>query len=228
MTPDNDTRTPRERLAALPADRRAALLDPAEKEFADKGYAGASLNRILVAAGMSKGQAYYYISDKADLYSAVIERALVRMLGSVVLPPEPPRTAAEFWANVRIFLLQVTELWGRHEQAGALARGVFDGHVPQEALSEGLEWLRSEIDRLIGVGQELGAVRTDLPVPLLRSVLLGMALELDRWVAEHSHTLSPEDNEGIHARSLDLIRAAAEPPPPGRVQGWSDDRKMKG
>ncbi|MEZ5267744.1 MAG: helix-turn-helix domain-containing protein [Microthrixaceae bacterium] len=48
------------------------LLDPAEEEFAREGFEAASLNQILASAQMSKGQAYHYIADKADLYAAVM------------------------------------------------------------------------------------------------------------------------------------------------------------
>ena len=59
---------PRPRFARLTAAKRERIMEAAAKEFAAHGYEGATLNRILVEAGISKGAAYYYFDDKADLY----------------------------------------------------------------------------------------------------------------------------------------------------------------
>ena len=70
----------RVRLRQLPAQQRAAWLDIAEEEFRALGFEGASMNRILTRAALSKGQAYYYFADKGELYRAVIERAITELM----------------------------------------------------------------------------------------------------------------------------------------------------
>lgn len=49
-----------------------ALFSAALEEFADKGYEQASINTILVNAGMSKGQFYYHFKNKEALYLALM------------------------------------------------------------------------------------------------------------------------------------------------------------
>src|SRR5829696_7359310 len=86
----------RQRFQRAPPEKRDALLDAAAKEFAAHGYETASLNRILLAAGLSKGSFYYYFDDKADLAAAVLARESARwieIVGSLPLPS----TADEFW-----------------------------------------------------------------------------------------------------------------------------------
>ncbi len=51
------------------------------KAFVAHGYVGASLNRILDDAGISKGAAYYYFDDKADLYATAIVYYSQELLG---------------------------------------------------------------------------------------------------------------------------------------------------
>src|SRR5215813_12480608 len=63
---------PRPRFNTLPTDKRQRILEAAALEFAGRGFEQASLNRIIETAGISKGAAYYYFDDKADLYATVV------------------------------------------------------------------------------------------------------------------------------------------------------------
>lgn len=60
------------------AATRAAILAAAEAVFADVGYDGASMQRIASAAGVSRGMPGYAFGSKAQLYEAVLERALAQ------------------------------------------------------------------------------------------------------------------------------------------------------
>jgi TetR/AcrR family transcriptional regulator len=73
--------------AALPAqidgrrERNAAatklrLLDAAEREFAQRGFAGARLREIADGAGVQPALIHHYFVDKQGLYRAVLDRAL--------------------------------------------------------------------------------------------------------------------------------------------------------
>ena len=55
---------------------RAAILDAAEKLFAEKGYEGTSLREIGEAAGLSRGTPAYFFGSKEGLYRAVLDRVL--------------------------------------------------------------------------------------------------------------------------------------------------------
>lgn len=57
------------------AASREAILAAAEGVFADAGYAGASLQQIATAAGVSRGMPGYVFGSKAALYEAVLRRA---------------------------------------------------------------------------------------------------------------------------------------------------------
>jgi AcrR family transcriptional regulator len=122
--------SPRARLRALPADRQAQLLDPAEQEFANHGFAKASLNRILAAAGMSKGQAYYYIADKGDLYAAVLWRAFARFSQNVQARSgfclDQAATGADFWGHTAALFDQISQGLQDDPSLAALARGIYD------------------------------------------------------------------------------------------------------
>ena len=57
------------------ADMRRALLDAGRTEFANYGYDGARLERIVAKVGCAKRMLYYYFGNKKDVYLAVIEQS---------------------------------------------------------------------------------------------------------------------------------------------------------
>ncbi len=61
-----------------PFQHREALLAASVEAFVDRGFDGASLNAILAAAGMSKGQFYHHFRDKDELYLGVVEALVDR------------------------------------------------------------------------------------------------------------------------------------------------------
>jgi len=54
---------------------RGRILRAALRQFADRGYAGASVQAIVDAARVSKPTLYYYFQSKAGLYQALIDWA---------------------------------------------------------------------------------------------------------------------------------------------------------
>jgi AcrR family transcriptional regulator len=57
-------------------EHRDGLIGAASDEFLRQGYEGGSLNRILVNAGMSKGQFYHHFTGKEDLFLALAAWAI--------------------------------------------------------------------------------------------------------------------------------------------------------
>ena len=51
-----------------------AILDAAERRFAELGFAGAGMKSIATAAGVAQGLLYYHFGSKEELYRAVVCR----------------------------------------------------------------------------------------------------------------------------------------------------------
>lgn len=62
---------------------RAAILDAAERLFAEQGYDATSLNQVGAAAGVSRGTPGYFFGSKADLYQAVLDRSFAEVREAV-------------------------------------------------------------------------------------------------------------------------------------------------
>jgi AcrR family transcriptional regulator len=55
------------------AARREAIVRGAAAAFAEKGYAGTSMEDVAAAAGITKLIVYRHFSSKEELYDAVLE-----------------------------------------------------------------------------------------------------------------------------------------------------------
>ena len=184
----------RPRFAKLPQAQQHAILRAALDEFAAHGFHDASLNRIIDAAGISKGSMYYYFDGKEDLFAHVTRVEFERLfaaVGPVALPAAPGPDA--FWSAVESYYLDITT---KLPPARSWRRWCADGSqrpttLPssgrkQEMEQEILPW----IDRVLAAGQASGAVRTDLPSGLLIAVAVGMGRAMDTWLM----TQQPDDN----------------------------------
>jgi AcrR family transcriptional regulator len=72
---------------------RTALLSAARELFAQHGYAGVATERIVAAAGVTRGALYHHFRDKKDLFRAVveqIEQESVEKIATVALAESDP------------------------------------------------------------------------------------------------------------------------------------------
>ena len=104
---------PRKRFADLEDGRRERILTAAAEEFAGRGYEAASVNRIIAAAGISKGSLYYYFDDKEDLFITVVEHASQQIRRETGAPELGELTAATYWIYASAKLIQTPCVCGR-------------------------------------------------------------------------------------------------------------------
>jgi AcrR family transcriptional regulator len=203
----------RPRFHRLPAAQQDAILDAALLEFAVHGFGTASLNRIIDAAGISKGSMYYYFDGKEDLYADVIRRQLERLFqGGGPLPVPVASDPDGFWATLEEYYLRLMRLLARAPETGTLLRDWLTGAASpalrtaqRDAERATLPWLM----QTVAAGQRIGAVRTDLPADFLVAVAMGMGQAMDTWLI----TRPPEDADladTVHAL-IGTLRRAVQP-----------------
>lgn len=189
-------------------------MDSALQEFATNGFANASLNRIIEASGISKGAMYYYFDGKEDLYADVIRRELERLVERAGALPVPETTNVdEYWSILEDYYLRITHSLMSDPKAGALLRDWLTGpsalalkSAQRDAETEMTPWLTATTT----VGQQIGAIRSDLPVPTLISVALRISEAMDTWLI----TQLGDVNAVETVRSfVDMMRGALEPRP---------------
>lgn len=209
--------TPAERFVNLSSEKRASLLDPAEIEFIDRGYEEASLNRILSTAGMSKGQAYHYITGKSDLYLWVCKRRFLPLLeqanSSLRFNQE-----TEFWSAVEGCSMELAAKLEADMALSALARGVYQSAAAAAALGPLSDMADALLNRLIDEGHRAGVVRDDLPPDLVRDMLKGAAISLDKWFASFGSTLDPNQAEAASRGAFEMLRNMVAPVATGEAR----------
>lgn len=84
-------RPKQEEIAAI----EARLLQTATAEFREQGYGGASLNRIVSNAGISKTTLYSRYTSKAELFRAIVQQQITDMAPESVLPQDARGRLAE-------------------------------------------------------------------------------------------------------------------------------------
>ncbi len=201
------------RFERLDLHRRRPLVAAAAREFGREGYEAASLGRIAEDAGFSKPALYYYFEDKADLYATVVREAWQRLSpqGHVDLQSLDGRT---FWPAVEAFHLASFEGGQREPWLLAIWKQAY--HPPPagmaSAIAEVFKGGRAFLRSLLRRGQELGAVRTDLPEDLLIAIFTGADDAADHWLVDHWDELGPEEVERLSRRVFDTIRSLLAPP----------------
>jgi outer membrane protein len=75
-----------------PTDPRQRLLEAGLKLFANRGYAGTSVQDIIHEAGVTKPVLYYYFESKGGLFQALVDQAMDERLRLMreAAPPEKP------------------------------------------------------------------------------------------------------------------------------------------
>ncbi len=204
---------PRPRFAKLPPDKRHRILEVAAAEFAEHGYTGASLNRIIGAAGISKGAAYYYFDDKADLFAAVLSHGWEALLPDRPLDLET-LDGAGFWPTLERGYGELVERVRRQPWLVAIGQLLYrrplapDSARLVEAEFAGVRrWLRALVLR----GQTLGVIRRDVPAELLLVVLMAALEAADRWMVDHPEVLGAQPDAELAPHLFEMLRRLVEP-----------------
>jgi len=204
---------PRPRFGNLAENKRKSILEAASLEFFERGYGGASVNRIIAAAGISKGAMYYYFDDKEDLFFTVIQDIQDRVFEAVGTLPAV-KTPVEFWQAADGFFRKTIAFAAEHHLVAGLIRCFNTALAKGELTKSPREFQRSHFDfhrRFVRLGQSVGAVRSDLPDDLLFPLLEGVDQAGDLWFARHFEEFTPEKMTGVPEIFLNLYRRLLEP-----------------
>lgn len=108
----------------MAADTPRRILDAAADEFAERGLAGARVDRVAERAGANKQRIYAYFVSKDQLFDAVIEDRIEQLLDAVPFDAaDLPGYAVRVWEfNVAHPSLVRLLLWHHLERPGVLAR----------------------------------------------------------------------------------------------------------
>jgi len=209
---------PRPRFQRLSAAKRERIMEAAAREFAARGYHNASLNRILQEASISKGAAYYYFDDKADLFATTVAYYATDLLDAV----EPPLAALDessFWPTVAtVYEQQMEHFKDRPWAFGAIKAAVrlsSEEIESEPALQQLVMQIERRLQAILRRGQEVGAIRADLPLELLAGLYMAVDDAIDRWLLQNWQAQEAAQLRETAGRALQGLARFMAPPTEG-------------
>lgn len=167
---------------------RAALVEAAKTEFAERGLAGARFDEISVSAGRAKGTIYNYFATKEDLFFSVVAE-WCELLSSSYDPSGAATPRQRLLEIVRID----TEIARKDPD---LARVVVQhtqalGVSHREAVAEAVAPAVDLLTDVIGAGIAVGELVSDVAPATLARLFLGVvsAFELEALAGSGDLTL---------------------------------------
>ena len=204
---------PRPRFHKLPIEKQENILASAAREFAANGYHNASLNQILVNAGLSKGAAYYYFDDKADLFITAVTHYSQMIMADITFDLEM-LTAENFWSVLgEVYRHQFHQaqdrpwIFGAIKAAGSLSPEL----LAQEPLASFAEEMQATLRQLLIRGQAVGVIRTDLSDDLLYALVMAIDEAHDQWLLPQWSTMDADDIATAVARIINLLQRLLSP-----------------
>lgn len=177
------------------AATRLRLLEAAAVEFAERGIAGARVDRITVAANSNKAQLYGYFGSKEGLFEAVLEH---RFGGSEASFPFSAEDVAS-WA---------VHLYDQNLREPDLARLIAWTRLERRPTGRWFDGLQHDPKlEAIAQAQRSGAIRNGDPVDLI-TLVISMA---GAWSsASGVYAASPDEPASQHELRRSLLRDSVE------------------
>jgi AcrR family transcriptional regulator len=188
-------------------------MEAAAKQFAAHGFEGASLNRILEEAEISKGAAYYYFDDKADVFLTAVQHYAQQLMAVTDLDVEG-LTAETFWPSFAdAYRAQFVRAFDQPWKFGVLkaAARLSEGALAYEALAEYADQMRDWGLGILKRGQSVDVVRTDLPDDLMLGLVTAIDDAGDGWLLQHWNELELAEIEDVANRVADAMRRLLAP-----------------
>lgn len=207
---------PRPRFENLPEEKRHRILQAAANEFSEHGYEKASMNRILSNAGISKGAAYYYFDDKADLFASTLEHFANYLSNTINVESMLETLTPENYWSLVIELYVQHAMWAyEHPWVSGLIHAAWnlsEESLEQAALRRQFEALEESAKGIIFMGQQLGAIRTDLPSDLLMQLVFSIDYANDAWLSENIDNYSQDELAQLARKVAMMLQGILETP----------------
>lgn len=139
-------------------DTRQKLLDAALRQFAERGFYGASIAQIAGEVGLTKQALLYHFRRKEDLYSEVLKDISQRLQSAMETHVDPDKPPIEQFEDMMIGFYEVAQ--ANPLDTRVLMRELLDDQR-REAPSE--EWhLKHTLDRIVATLNRIEGV-AELP-----------------------------------------------------------------
>jgi len=165
---------------------RAAILDAAERLFAEQGYDATSLTHVGAVAGVSRGTPGYFFRSKVELYQAVLDRSFAEV--SEAVRAGRARALASNESPETILAGAVSDYFDFLAARPNFVRLIEREALNQGRLPEGVSHISAGQEALAAISAELGL--DDSPSGEAAQLLLSI-ISLCWFPMIHTRTVAP-------------------------------------
>jgi TetR/AcrR family fatty acid metabolism transcriptional regulator len=171
------------------SEKRARILESAERVFASKGFFGSKVADIAADAGVADGTIYLYFRSKDDLLISVFEEQMAKVNEALQAAIRGGKDAVEKLRGLIRTWVGLVEAHPRATEVITLElrqSAKFMKEYSNPRFADFLKIIASVIDE----GQKAGLLRADVPAPVAARGLFGLMDELAlMWVTARGETL---------------------------------------
>lgn len=199
---------------------RAAVLDAAERVFLQRGVARTSLAEIAQAAGVTRGAIYWHFKDKADVFTAMMERVTLPLEAEIAKVAQVEGDpVAQLRQRVQVAIRQIVgDAQTRRvvEIAMLLVEHVDELGALRTRHAEAVQGKVALFALILGNAARQRGVRLPAPAATLARGLDALLFGLiHHWLLERGFALEAEAAEAMDA----YLRGIGLPPVPERDRG---------
>jgi AcrR family transcriptional regulator len=188
--------------------RQREVLDACARAFAERGYAGTSIDDLIEATGLARGGLYHYIGSKSEALTRILDDLMGPLLeraAAVVEGPDAPETATDrLRALTRVWMHQV-ESHRDHVLVFEKERAVLREGPSWEAVRRDRDTFEGLLRTVLDDGIASGEFRASDP-SLVALALLGMVNHAALWFVPGGRLDADEVADGFVDLVLDGVR----------------------
>lgn len=161
-----------------PHERRAEIMDAAERLFVQQGYEATSVQQILDAIGIAKGTFYHHFSAKEEVMDGIIDRHVAQMRARAEAALAQPHPSAHHRLVAAILAMQVPPNGDQDAMRAELNQPAnigFHERTTQRTIAMAAPLLAS----IVREGEADGSFSTPYPEDAIALLLLHTAHVLD-------------------------------------------------
>ena len=193
----------------LTPEEQKKIIDAALDEFADKDFGAASLNSIIVKAGISKGSMYHYFANKEDLYFYIIDQIMKtkeKFLNQALTATEKPLSEMSFFENLEFQMLASVDFAVQHyrlHQLSVRLQNMAEGALKEKLIGDLNRAFEGYVKDMVDEAIKAGEIRDDFErVFVIRILKFTLMHFID--IYPDSAYFNPNDSEALKEETRKL------------------------